>query len=166
MVAVVEFVGAMPNGHASLPHGISMWMSLICASVESGRPVIEMTLSPWRRIAGIKLFTSADSPEKLSAIRTSLAETMPRSPCIACTGLRTIERVPVDEKIALIFSAMWRFLPTPETTTIPPSETVSRMSRTALTKDAPIESRVFSRPSISTAKTCFARSIILLSVTV
>ena len=165
MVAVVEFVGAMPNGHASLPHGISMCMSLICASVESGRPVSEITLSPWRRIAGIRLFTSADSPEKLSATRTSLAETMPRSPCIACTGLRTMERVPVDEKIALIFSAMCRFLPTPETTTIPPSETVSRMSRTALTKDAPRESRVFSRPSISTAKTCFARSIILLSVT-
>ena len=75
-----------------------------------------------------------------------------------------MERVPVEEKMALIFSATCRFLPTPETTTIPPSDTVSRMSLTAETKDAPSESRVFSRPSISTAKTCFARAIISLSV--
>ena len=104
-VAVTELVGAMPKGHASLPQGISMWMSESFASDEPGLPVSEMTLSPCRRIAGMSLRTSSDSPLKLSATRMSRAETIPRSPCIACTGLRTIERVPVEEKMALIFSA-------------------------------------------------------------
>ena len=46
IVAVVEFVGAMPNGQASLPHGISICTSLISASVDFGLPVIEITLRP------------------------------------------------------------------------------------------------------------------------
>ena len=166
IVAVVELVGAIPNGHASLPQGISTWTSLNVASVESGRPVIEITLSPWRRIAGMRLFTSADSPEKESARRMSFADTMPRSPCIACTGLRTIERVPVDEKMALIFSAMCRLLPTPVTTRMPPREAQSRIISTALTKESPTESRVLSRPSISMSKTCFARASICSGVMV
>ena len=80
-------------------------------------------------------------------------ETMPKSPCIACTGLRTIERVPVEAKIALIFSAMCRFLPTPETTTMPSRFTQSSIIPIAETKLSPNESRVACRPSISTSKT-------------
>ena len=108
--------------------------------------------------------TSSDSPLNESATSRSRDDTMPRSPCIACTGLRTIERVPVEAKIALIFSATCRFLPTPVTTTSPSFATQSSMRRMAETNDAPSESRVFFSPSISMSKTCFARAIISVSV--
>src|SRR5574344_1688450 len=160
IVAVVEFVGAIPNGHASLPQGIRTWTSLSEASVDFGSRVSEMTLSPCRRIAGMRRIASSDSPEKLSAIRMSFAETMPRSPCIACTGFSTIERVPVEAKMALIFSAICRFLPTPVTTTMPSFLTQSSISPIASVKVASSESRVFRRPSISTSKTSRARTII------
>ena len=69
MVAVVEFVGAMPNGHVSRPQGISTWMSLIFANVEDGEPVSETTLRPWRRMAGMSLITSSDSPLNENVLR-------------------------------------------------------------------------------------------------
>ena len=109
-------------------------MSLISASVDSGFPVMPITLSPCRRIAGMSLRISSDSPEKLSATRTSRGATMPRSPCIACTGFSTMERVPVEAKIADIFSAIARFLPTPVTTMMPSLRTQSSMSAIASAK--------------------------------
>ena len=134
-------------------------MSESFASDDFGLPVIEITLSPCRRIAGMSRRTSSDSPLKLSATSTSRPVTIPRSPCIACTGLRTIERVPVEAKMALIFSATCRFLPTPVTTTSPPPANVDRMSFTASVKVPPMESRVASRPLISISKTSLARLI-------
>ena len=46
IVAVAEFVGAIPNGQASAPHGIGSVKSLALASVESGLPVTATTFSP------------------------------------------------------------------------------------------------------------------------
>ena len=46
IVAVVEFVGAMPNGQASFPQGMRIWQSESFASVDPSSRVIEMTLSP------------------------------------------------------------------------------------------------------------------------
>ncbi len=154
----------MPNGHASRPHGISTWTSLIFASVEAGLPVSETTFSPCRRIAGMRRMTSSDSPLNERASSKSRGETIPRSPCIAWTGFSTIERVPVEAKIALIFSAMCRFLPTPVTTTTPSFETTFSISSTASVKLFPMESRVRRSPSISTSKTSCARLICSFAV--
>ena len=74
------------------------------------------------------------------------------------------DRESVEERVALVFCAIWRLFPTPVATTMPPFETAERMRLTARAKDAPIESEVFLRPSISIAKTSVARLIISSSV--
>ena len=45
--------------------------------------------------------------------------TMPRSPCAASPGWTNMAGVPVEDKVAAIFLAMWPDFPIPETTTRP-----------------------------------------------
>ena len=75
---------------------------------------------------------------------------------MACMGLRRTEVDPVEASVAEIFSATWRFFPTPVRTIFPPRARAPRSMATASSKRASSESRTCRMPSISTSKTSLA----------
>ena len=84
--AVVLEVGARSIGQASAGTLTSRWTSASRARVELGRPVIVISLLPWRLSTGSSISTSSLSPEYDSAITTSASVIMPRSPWPASPG--------------------------------------------------------------------------------
>ena len=101
--AVVLAVGASPRGHASFGTATFKTASARLAMVDSEPPVIAIieTFLFFRLLSS--RFNSAVSPLYEMARTTSLGSTMPRSPCIASTGCRKKEAVPVLFKVAAIF---------------------------------------------------------------
>ncbi len=85
----------------------------------AGLPVMAISLAPRRLTSGTMASSSALSPELDSAIITSCAVIMPRSPWLASAGCRKNAGVPVLASVEAILCAMWPDLPIPLTTTRP-----------------------------------------------
>ena len=80
LAAVVLLVGARPRGQASLETPTSKITSAFLPRVELALPTMAMILAPMRRRDGKIFKTSPVSPLLDSAITTSAAVTMPKSP--------------------------------------------------------------------------------------
>jgi len=117
--AVVLVVGARPSGQASVSTPTSITRSLCWASVEFLLPVNAMIGHPAFRILGSRIFSSSVSPLLESAINTSLCDTIPKSPCMASTGCRKMDRVPVLFNVAAIFLPIIPDFPMPPMITRP-----------------------------------------------
>ncbi len=102
-VAVVEVVGARPSGQASLGMATSSVTTACRDRVESATPHRAMIDTPRSLRLPSRRFSSAVSPEYERARTTSVGATMPRSPCMASTGWRKKEGVPVELRVATIF---------------------------------------------------------------
>jgi hypothetical protein len=99
-------VGARFSGQASCDTDTSTCTSAPRASVEAGRPVMEMSGTPRRLISGTIASISGVSPENDSASTTSWRVIIPRSPCEASPGCTKNAGVPVDASVAAILPPM------------------------------------------------------------
>ena len=82
-------------------------------------PVIAISVTPRRLIAGTIAASSSLSPELEIARTTSPAVTMPRSPWLASPGWTKNAGVPVEASVAATLRPTWPLLPMPITTTRP-----------------------------------------------
>ena len=82
----------------------------------------------------MRFFISACSPDQDSAMMTSSAVIMPRSPWLASAAWTKKAGVPVEARVAAILRATWPDLPSPVTITRP---LASRIRSTAAANAAP-----------------------------
>ena len=154
--AVVLAVGASPRGQASFSTPTSITISLYRAKVDLRFPVKAITLHPILRMLGTSKFSSSVSPLLERASNTSSGLTMPRSPCIASTGCKNKERVPVLFKVATIFLPTIPDFPIPLTISLP---LVQQIKSTMVLKWLSTRSTSFKMPSASIFRTSIACSM-------
>ena len=117
--AVVLAVGDKPNGQASCDTSALKCTSDSLANVEFFAPVMLIIFAPRRLMVGTIFSSSSLSPEFDSAITTSPAVIIPRSPWLASAGCIKKAGVPVLARVAAIFPPTCPDLPMPLTTTRP-----------------------------------------------
>ena len=158
--AVVLAVGARFSGQASCRAPAYRWMSAYWASGDSASPVRAMRAAPTRLTCGTMVISSSVRPELDSAMNTSCAVTMPRSPWLASAGCTKKAGVPVEASVAAILRAMCPDLPMPLTMTRPWQASTWRQARQ---KPSSSVSRRCCTASASMASTWRARSSRALS---
>ena len=119
-----------------------------------------MRTAPTRLTCGTMVISSSVRPELDSAMNTSCAVTMPRSPWLASAGCTKKAGVPVEASVAAILRAMCPDLPMPLTMTRPWQASTWRQARQ---KPSSSVSRRCCTASASMASTWRARSSRALS---
>ena len=158
-VAVVELVGAWPIGHASLSTPIFTTTSECFASVELLFPVRLTIFAPIFFIGSKMLKTSSEFPLFEIAMTISPQLIIPKSPWSASAEFTKMALVPVEAKVAAIFSPIIPDFPIPVITTLffPKLKIIF----TSFSKFSSTLFLTFFNSSISISKTFFPSSITL-----
>ena len=117
-VAVVELIGACPSGHASFSTPTLIVISAYFPNVELGFPVKPTIFPPIFLIGDKILKISSEFPLFDMAITTSPLLIIPKSPCNASAAFKNTAVVPVEARVAAIFSPIIPDFPIPVTTTL------------------------------------------------